>query len=192
MEDTLRLIKQIAGTKYTVSEDEKPDVVNLIHNKCGQHFQRTTSQISLYGIKCPRCNASAAISEQIVASKEELHALNLYQTCKQYIPHGFIIMGDTSSEDNVIEISSSDGNLHYSLKIQDILNNVNLPDCLARRDSSVSSVQLDILDILLPKEFSVLDNFNSLDDTVRVKNTRTLEVKEYLVRTILEGVMQHE
>lgn len=191
MNNSFNLIKQIAGSQFVVSEDAS-GLINVTHSKCGNQFQRSVAQISMHGLNCPRCNAVNNVNEQIITSTEEMHALNLYNACKKFLPQHFILTGDTSDEDNVVEVSSSDGNMRFSLKIRDILENRNLPDCLMRRDASVSGVHLDVLDTLLPDELQVLDNFDSLDSVVRVKNNKTLEVKEYSVRAILEGVMGYE
>ncbi len=189
MSKNSKLVGIIAGKNFTIEEHENPNVFTFTHNNCGNKFIREIRYISQYGVKCPRCDASVN-NDSIKTCIDESLALQLYQRCKELLPSGSSIIGDTSDKCNTIKVVINLGN-EIQVLIEDLLNNVNLPDCLLRR-GDVHSVQLELIDRIMPPKYLVLDDFQSLDTLVRVKNQETLTVFNCKIEDLLREVLPIE
>ena len=189
MLESSKLVRIIAGNNFTVEEHEDPNIFTFTHNKCGNKFTRELNHISQYGIKCPRCD------EVITTKALRMHidatvALKIYQECKELLPKEFSIVGDTSSKDNTVKIITNSGR-ELQVVINDLLENINLPDCLLRR-GDIHSIQLELIDRILPSKYLILDDFQTLNTFVRVKNQETLTISSCRVEDLLSEVLPHE
>lgn len=140
MSENAKLVRIIAGNNFTIEEQENPNVFTFIHNKCGNKFVREVKYISQHGIKCPRCDTTVATKAMRVCIDETL-ALKIYHDCKELLPSGYSIVGDTSDKNNIIKIITNTGD-ELQVVINDLLENINLPDCLLRR-GDIHSIQLE-------------------------------------------------
>ena len=183
----IKLIKLIAGNNYdVVTMENKTDKYIVTHKTCGHKFVRSASDISLYGIHCPRCTETKS---SVATAVDESHALELYKRCKSYIPSSFSLTGDTSSKENSIKVLTPQGET-FTVVIEDLLDNKNLPDALARRDIATPSLALQILDIQTGQNIEIIDDFNSLDDEIRVRYHSTWVTKRVKVSDFIRGVFE--
>lgn len=189
MSENAKLVRIIAGNNFNIKEQENSNVFTIIHNKCGNKFVREIKHISQYGIKCPRCDIIMNTKAMRVCI-DEILALKIYQECKELLPSGYSIVGDTSDKCNTVKIITNTGD-ELQVVINDLLENINLPDCLLRR-GDIHSIQLELIDrIVLPK-YLILDDFQSLDSVVRVKNQETLIISSYRIEDLLREVLPVE
>ena len=186
--DTLTLLKISAGNNYNILSDISDDgLVDVLHRKCGNQMRLPVSQIALHGFSCSRCDALLLESFAVVA--QEWKSRELYRKCMEKLPNGFSVYGSTISEENSIKVSWPMGE-DFEIKISDLLEDRNLPDCLLHRDINlVPSIQLSILDMFINDEREILDDFNSLEDTIRIKNNRTGTVIAGTVKEIVKGLI---
>lgn len=185
--DTLNLLKISAGKNYKIQSKIENGTVEILHRKCGNVMRLPVAQLALHGFSCNRCDELLMQSFAIVA--QECKSRELYKKCREKLPTGFSIYGSTVSEDNFIKISWPMGD-DFEIKIKDLLEDNNLPDCLLHRNPDlVPSVQLNLLDIIIKDEQEVLDDFSSLDDTIRVKDNKTGTVIRGSVREIVKGLI---
>lgn len=183
-----KLIKLAAGSNYVLNGDTQDGKISVTHRRCGHTFTVNVSEIALHGFSCSRCNDS--LSGYFRNTSEEIKSMELYNKCMEVLPAGFELYGSTVSEDCIIKVSRPNC-LDFSIKIADLLNGENLPDCLLHRSAEIiPSVQLQILDKLMDKNEEILDDFLSLEDTIRIKNNSTGEIISNTVKNVLEGAIQ--
>lgn len=192
MNNVYKLVETIAGSAFNiVSADTNcpTPTFTLEHCKCGNKFGRTLNEISAQGIHCDRCERHV-LGNTILKDAKRVKALHVYNQCKALIPDDFTIKGDTSDESNVIKVTDTIGNT-FDISIKDLLENRNLPDCLVRRDVIHPSPALSILDTLFD-DYTVLDDFNTLYDEVRIRSNANHIVKKMSVNKFLESMKQYE
>lgn len=186
-EDTLRILKLAAGDSYEVSMSDTPDLVEVVHRKCGHSFKCTIRDIAFHGFRCSRCNE--VLKKEMMHTAEEAHSIELYNKCKQMLPSGFIIYGQTLNDSSVIRVSWPGGE-DFTISISDLLARKNLPDCLLHREEGITpSIQLRILDLFIRDELEILDDFDSLEDVIRIKNNSTGVVIRYTVNEVLKEIL---
>lgn len=180
--NTLKLLTVIAGDNYKILS-LKDSEVELLHRKCGHRFTTTVTKIAKNNFSCNRCDD--VTREKIINTAAEIKSLRLFDLCLNKLPKGYAIYGDTSTEDSIITVSRPTGD-NFEIKISDLLNDKNLPDCLLHRNSEmIPSIQLSILDIFMREELEILDDFSSFDDTVRIKDNKREIVYTITVREIV-------
>lgn len=185
--DILSLLKVSAGKSYKVTSEILDGNVEVLHRKCGNLMQLPVSQLALHGFSCNRCDGIVIRAFQQTA--QECKSRELYNACINKLPVGFSIYGSTISEDDYITVSWPLGE-DFKIKIADLINDVNLPDCLLHRDPLMHpSIQLSMLDMFIKDEKEILDDFETLDDTIRVKDNSTGTVNKATVREILKGLV---
>lgn len=183
----LKLIEVIAGTEYQVQQSSEASAYVLTHNRCGNRFVRSEADISLHGIHCPRCEGSSYLRDQVVDGVNEKLASTICKQCKEVLPTNALIIGDTSNTSNTITVKCDNGQ-SADIVIQDLLDGRNLPDWLQRRVLNTVNVPLQVLDFFVPPRYTVLDNFDKLDDCIRVKDNVLLQVKAATVQDFIEDI----
>lgn len=183
--DILNILKLTAGDNFTINDFDGKSVT-VVHRRCGHVFNVTISEVATRGFRCSRCD-DMRIQKPFTVLKE-VASLELYDRCMSKLPKGFSIYGDTSDENNSIQISWSGGNRH-TITVADLLNDKNLPDCLVHRNKDLKpSLQLSILDRLVEDYVEILDDFESLDDEVRVKDNKAGTIASRNVQDILQEI----
>ena len=185
--DYNKIINALIGDEFTILRECTDDdlTVELRHNRCGHSFVKSAFDIAYSGIRCNRCYSLDR--ENTILSLKEQQAIQLYDTCMKKLGPGYEIKGDTSSKENVIEVYRI-GRDYFMITIDDFLNDRNLPEYLIHCTLKDPSIQFQILQEVSGNDFELLTDFNSLDDTIRIRDNTTESLFEEKVSDFMKRV----
>jgi len=182
--DYNRIIRSLLKDEFELIRECKDGdlTAEFRHKKCGHCFTRTAQEIAYNGLRCNRCYGLSR--EETLYNLQEQQALEIYDKCMKKLGPGYEVKGDTSSLDNEIEVVRV-GKDYFIIKIDDLLNDRNLPEYLIHCTLKEKSVQMQILQNFVKPRYELLSDFSSLDDIISVRDNNAEKILKVTVKDLL-------